>query len=107
MIISHIIIDEYRILLSERIHEWHRVFISTIETIRTQIQANDHLKSKTTLEVVKILVEEDGFGSLYKGIRPVLISLLASNFIYFYTNNMFKVIYKKQTGKGKWRDVII
>ncbi|KAG2385888.1 hypothetical protein C9374_003037 [Naegleria lovaniensis] len=70
------------------------------ETIRTQIQANEHLKSKTTLEVVKILVEEDGVGSLYKGIRPVLISLLASNFIYFYTNNMFKVIYKKRTGKG-------
>jgi len=64
------------------------------------MQANDNLKSKNTFEIVKMLVEEQGVGVLYKGIRPVLASLLASNFIYFYTNNMFKVIYKKQTGKG-------
>ncbi|KAL9656153.1 hypothetical protein ABK040_007771 [Willaertia magna] len=69
------------------------------EIIRTHIQASDHLKGKSTLEVIKILMEEDGIGSLYQGIKPVLISLLASNFIYFYTNNMFKVWYKQYSGK--------
>ena len=48
-------------------------------------------QGKSTIEVAQALIEEEGVGAMYKGIGPVLISLAASNFIYFYTNNMLKV----------------
>jgi len=63
------------------------------------MQVNENLKGKSTIEVAQALIEEEGFGSMYKGIGPVLISLAASNFIYFYTNNMLKVMVKSYTGQ--------
>jgi len=45
------------------------------------------------------LVKEEGIGSLYKGLAPVIASLAASNFVYFYTNNLLKVLVRKFTGE--------
>lgn len=45
------------------------------------------------------LINEQGIGSLYKGLQSVLTSLAVSNFVYFYTNNLMKVILRKITGE--------
>lgn len=70
-----------------------------LDIIRTYMQVNENLKGKSTLQVAQAMIEEEGVGSMYKGIGPVLISLAASNFIYFYTNNMLKVVIKSYTGQ--------
>jgi adenine nucleotide transporter 17 len=70
-----------------------------LDVIRTYMQVNENLKGKSTLQVAQAMIEEEGVGSMYKGIGPVLISLAASNFIYFYTNNMLKVMAKSYTGQ--------
>jgi len=38
-------------------------------------------------------LKRNGYKSLYKGILPVLTSLGISNFIFFYTNNLLKVMF--------------
>jgi len=45
------------------------------------------------------LIKEEGLGSLYRGLSGVLISLGCSNFVYFYTNNLLKVLVKRYTGQ--------
>jgi len=45
------------------------------------------------------LVEEHGPAVLYKGLQGVLISLGVSNFVYFYTNNLLKVLIRRFTGE--------
>jgi len=43
------------------------------------------------------LVQEEGIEVLYRGLRATLISLYASNFVYFYSNNLFKVLLRRYT----------
>jgi len=43
------------------------------------------------------LVQDEGIGVLYRGLSGVLISLGVSNFVYFYTNNLLKVLLRKIT----------
>jgi len=45
------------------------------------------------------LINEQGVGTLYKGLQSVLTSLAVSNFVYFYTNNLMKVMLRKFTGE--------
>jgi adenine nucleotide transporter 17 len=45
------------------------------------------------------LINEQGIGTLYKGLQSVLTSLAVSNFVYFYTNNLMKVFLRKITGE--------
>jgi len=65
-----------------------------LDQIRTYLQVK---KSSGTLEGTKALVKEEGIPGLYRGLGPVLISLAVSNFVYFYANNLFKVLIKKAT----------
>jgi len=53
---------------------------------------------------VQDLIKDEGFSSMYRGLSAVLISLGCSNFVYFYTNNLLKVLIKQSTGQ---RDVTI
>ncbi|XP_071450249.1 peroxisomal membrane protein PMP34 [Hetaerina americana] len=55
-----------------------------LDTVRSRLQLEDHREAKNTLAVVKDLVREEGFSTLYRGLVPVLHSLCASNFVYFY-----------------------
>jgi len=45
------------------------------------------------------LVREEGIEVLYRGLKATLISLYASNFVYFYSNNLLKVLLRRYTGK--------
>jgi len=50
-------------------------------------------------ESIMSLLKEEGISSMYKGLAPVIASLAASNFVYFYTNNLFKVLVRKFSGE--------
>jgi len=45
------------------------------------------------------LIKDEGAGVLYKGLSSVLTSLAVSNFVYFYTNNLLKVLLRKLTSE--------
>jgi len=63
-----------------------------LDVIRTY-QQND--RTWTTLKIIK----EEGLDALYRGLQATLISLYASNFVYFYTNNLLKVLVRRATNK--------
>jgi len=67
-----------------------------LDQLRTYLQVK---KTTSTLEGTKALLKEDGILGLYRGLGPVLISLAVSNFVYFYANNLLKVLVKKYTKK--------
>ncbi|KAG8236830.1 hypothetical protein J437_LFUL017287 [Ladona fulva] len=56
-----------------------------LDTVRSRLQLEDNREAKNTLAVMRDLVREEGFCTLYRGLVPVLHSLCASNFVYFYT----------------------
>lgn len=76
-----------------------------LDVIRTHMQVADSRSKLSTIETVKEIVypkdenKESGIHVLYKGLGPVLIALACSNFIYFYTNQTFKVAVRNITGK--------
>jgi len=45
------------------------------------------------------IIQEQGVGVLYRGLQSVLTSLAVSNFVYFYTNNLLKVLLRRITGE--------
>ncbi|XP_011313834.1 peroxisomal membrane protein PMP34, partial [Fopius arisanus] len=48
-------------------------------------EVEENRQAKNTLATIQDLVSKEGPGTLYRGIVPVLQSLCASNFVYFYT----------------------
>jgi len=58
------------------------------------IRTHQQVSSMSILSLVK----DEGLSAFYKGLGSVLTSLAVSNFVYFYTNNMLKVILRRITG---------
>nr|XP_034831078.1 peroxisomal membrane protein PMP34 isoform X2 [Maniola hyperantus] len=57
-----------------------------LDTVRSRIQVEDSIKlCGSPIEILIKLANEEGIESLYRGLCPVLQSLSASNFVYFYT----------------------
>ncbi|XP_025163208.1 peroxisomal membrane protein PMP34 [Harpegnathos saltator] len=56
-----------------------------LDTVRSRLQLEEGRQSRNTLAVLQELVAKEGPCTLYRGIVPVLQSLCASNFVYFYT----------------------
>lgn len=56
-----------------------------LDTVRSRLQLEEKRKAKNTLATMKDLVQEEGVSSLYRGLEPVLYSLFASGFVYFYS----------------------
>ena len=56
-----------------------------LDTVRSRLQLDDKRKAKNTLATMKDLVQEEGLLTLYRGLEPVLYSLFASGFVYFYS----------------------
>ncbi|KAK9502691.1 hypothetical protein O3M35_011408 [Rhynocoris fuscipes] len=75
-----------------------------LDTVRCRLQLEDKRKAKNTLSVIKELVREEGVGTLYRGIIPVLQSICASNFVYFYVYNGLKGVMK---GGDSGKDLIL
>lgn len=49
-------------------------------------------KKRGTFEILQQIVREEGVGSLYNGLIPVLQSLCISNFVYFYSFHSLKAL---------------
>jgi len=62
-----------------------------LDVIRTHMQVHH--------ESILKLVKEEGIDVLYRGLKATLISLYVSNFVFFYANNLFKVLVRKYTQK--------
>lgn len=56
-----------------------------LDTVRSRLQVEQHRESKSTLALLRELVNEEGPSSVYRGLGPVLTSLWCSNFVYFYS----------------------
>lgn len=75
-----------------------------LDTVRSRLQLEDGRESKNTLATMKDLVQEEGVLSLYRGLEPVLYSLFASGFVYFYS---FHGIRKLTGEKTAFKDLVI
>lgn len=56
-----------------------------LDTVRSRLQLEERRHSENTLAIIRELIAKEGPCTLYRGIVPVLQSLCASNFVYFYT----------------------
>lgn len=70
-----------------------------LNIIRLKIQVDEHMKSESVLKVARKIAEQDGFAGLYQGWWSSVVSLGASNFVYFYTYNALKTVYKNVIAK--------
>ncbi|XP_011866134.1 PREDICTED: peroxisomal membrane protein PMP34 isoform X2 [Vollenhovia emeryi] len=67
-----------------------------LDTVRSRLQLEEGRQSKNTLAIIRELIAKEGSCTLYRGIVPVLQSLCASNFIYFYTFHGLKELRSKR-----------
>jgi len=79
-----------------------------LDTVRSRLQVEDHRKAKDTLTMIQELIQEEGVGSLYRGLQPVLISVCASNFVYFYTFHGLRAVFSKDgQSHSVWKDLFL
>lgn len=71
-----------------------------LDTVRSRLQLEEpeRRKALSTWAILRQLVAEEGFSTLYRGVVPVLESLCISNFVYFYTFHSLKAIRGSVTG---------
>jgi len=69
-----------------------------LDVARTRLQVEDGRQSKLSALVCKDILEEEGIVGLYRGWYPVVVSVCASNFVYFYVFNGLKAFYYNKGG---------
>ncbi|XP_076246374.1 peroxisomal Membrane Protein 34 [Calliopsis andreniformis] len=67
-----------------------------LDTVRSRLQLEENRVSKNTLATIRELAAKEGPITLYRGMVPVLQSLCASNFVYFYTFHGLKMLRNRQ-----------
>lgn len=77
-----------------------------LDTVRSRLQL-DEREAKNTLAMLKELVKEEGFETLYRGILPVLKSLWTSNFVYFYTFHGLKLLNRSKESQSAGKDLLL
>jgi len=79
-----------------------------LDTIRSRLQIEENRKSKDIISMIKELVKEEGIEALYRGLPPVLVSLFASNFVYFYTFHGLRAVYANdRTKQSALKDLML
>lgn len=79
-----------------------------LDTVRSRLQVEDSREAKNTIETMKDLIEEEGIGTLYRGLEPVLISLCCSNFVYFYSfHGLRTLVSSKSASYNALRDLAV
>lgn len=69
-----------------------------LNIVRTVLQTDDISKGTRTMsQVIKEILDTDGIAGLFRGWQSQVVALGTSNFVYFYTYNMLKVIIQKKT----------
>ncbi|XP_052861657.1 peroxisomal membrane protein PMP34 [Anopheles cruzii] len=74
-----------------------------LDTVRSRLQLEEpeRRKALSTWRILKHLIEEEGFATLYRGLVPVLESLCISNFVYFYTFHSLKALRSGGSSSGQ------
>ncbi|KAH0955195.1 hypothetical protein HN011_010536 [Eciton burchellii] len=67
-----------------------------LDTVRSRLQLEEGRQSRNTLAILRELIAKEGPYTLYRGMVPVLQSLCASNFVYFYTFHGLKELRGKR-----------
>ncbi|KAK2577159.1 hypothetical protein KPH14_003316 [Odynerus spinipes] len=67
-----------------------------LDTVRSRLQLEENREAKNTLATIRELASKEGPHTLYRGMVPVLQSLCASNFVYFYTFHGLKTLRSKK-----------
>lgn len=67
-----------------------------LEVLRIRLQVDDRRDFVHVLSLAAEVLSEEGWSCFYKGIRPMLVSLYCSNFIYFYTFHGLKLLVRKR-----------
>ena len=73
---------------------------------RLKLQADPNVKAKSALAIIKDILDEGGTGALYQGLWAQVVALGCSNFVYFYTYNMFKAMILRAL-KAAGRDPVL
>ena len=68
-----------------------------LNIIRTKLQTDDPETRRSAVQVLRSILSKEGIGGLYKGWKAQIVCLGTSNFIYFYTYQMFKVVLGKMS----------
>lgn len=71
-----------------------------LDTVRSRLQLEKDREAKGTLLMLQELVRQEGIGSLYRGLPPVLTSLCVSNFVYFYTFHGLRAVFASKPPAG-------
>uniref|UniRef100_A0A7S2QSI1 Uncharacterized protein n=1 Tax=Norrisiella sphaerica TaxID=552664 RepID=A0A7S2QSI1_9EUKA len=69
-----------------------------LNTARIRIQVASHEEAKGLMQTIIDTIEDDGFQALYQGWKSAVMAIGSSNFVYFYTYNLLKLAYRKNTG---------
>ncbi|KAI6646607.1 Peroxisomal membrane protein PMP34-like [Oopsacas minuta] len=67
-----------------------------LEIIRTRLQVDDRKDLIHLATLAAEIIRDEGWSCFYEGIRPLLISLYCSNFIYFYTYTGLKLLVSRK-----------
>ena len=78
-----------------------------LDTVRSRLQLEEGRQSKNTLAVIKDLIDEEGFNTLYRGAVPVLQSICASNFVYFYSFHGLKSVCGTSANPSAAKDLLL
>jgi len=78
-----------------------------LDTVRSRLQLEENREAKNTFNMLVDLAREEGFPTLYRGMVPVLQSLCASNFVYFYTFHGLKRLRATSAGQNAGRDLLL
>lgn len=77
-----------------------------LDTVRSRLQLEEDRVSKSTLATIRDLITKEGPTTLYRGMVPVLQSLCASNFVYFYTFHGLKML-KTNKNQSAGNDLLV
>ncbi|KAJ9578027.1 hypothetical protein L9F63_025112, partial [Diploptera punctata] len=78
-----------------------------LDTVRSRLQLEENREAKNTFTMLFELAKEEGFTTLYRGMVPVLESLCASNFVYFYTFHGLKSLNATSADQNAGRDLLL
>ncbi|XP_069702021.1 peroxisomal membrane protein PMP34 isoform X2 [Periplaneta americana] len=78
-----------------------------LDTVRSRLQLEENREAKNTLTMLVELTKEEGFTTLYRGMVPVLESLCASNFVYFYTFHGLKALRATSAEQSAGKDLLL
>uniref|UniRef100_A0A182WJ54 Peroxisomal membrane protein PMP34 n=1 Tax=Anopheles minimus TaxID=112268 RepID=A0A182WJ54_9DIPT len=78
-----------------------------LDTVRSRLQLEEpeRRKALSTWRILRNLIDEEGFETLYRGLVPVLESLCISNFVYFYTFHSLKAL--RNGGQSALGDLLL